>query len=286
MKILLIGSGGREHAIARCLHSTFTGEPLPHGITPVSDTFDATALELWCTPGNPGTSRLAEHIDLPSTDGPLIASWARDHAIDLVIIGPEAPLIAGVADEMRAAGIPVFGPSRAAAAIEGSKAFAKEIMAEAGVPTARARICTSADEVRHQLASTTPPYVVKDDGLANGKGVIVTNDLDAALSHALTCVEREGGRVLIEDYLDGPEVSLFCLCDGHHVVPLLPAQDFKRVGDGDSGPNTGGMGAYAPLSWLTDDFCEQIVSTIAQPVIRTMADRGSPFVGLLYCGLA
>ncbi|HEX4726706.1 MAG TPA: phosphoribosylamine--glycine ligase, partial [Jatrophihabitans sp.] len=182
---------------------------------------------------------------------------------------------------VRAAGIACFGPSAAAAALEGSKAFAKDVMAAAGVPTARSRLCETAEQVRAALAEFGPPYVVKDDGLAAGKGVLVTEELAAAEAHAASC-----GRVLIEEYLAGPEVSLFCVTDGVTVRPLLPAQDFKRLGDGDTGPNTGGMGAYAPLDWLPAGTVEQVLSDVAEPTVAELARRGIPFSGLLYVGLA
>jgi phosphoribosylamine--glycine ligase len=205
---------------------------------------------------------------------------------DFVIVGPEAPLVAGVADAVRAAGIACFGPSAAAAQLEGSKAFAKDVMVAAGVPTAAARVCGTLDEVAAALDEFGAPHVVKDDGLAAGKGVVVTSDRAVALAHAAACFEQANARVVIEDYLDGPEVSLFLVSDGVTVVPLQPAQDFKRVGDGDTGPNTGGMGAYSPLPWLPDGFVDEIVTTVAQPVIDEMARRGTPFAGLLYAGLA
>jgi phosphoribosylamine--glycine ligase len=186
-----------------------------------------------------------------------------------------------VADAVRAAGIDCFGPSREAARLEGSKAFAKDVMAAAGVPTAAARVCTTAGEAAAALDEFGPPYVVKDDGLAAGKGVVVTDDRAAALAHAAAC-----DRVVIEEFLDGPEVSLFCVTDGVTVVPLLPAQDFKRIGDGDTGPNTGGMGAYAPLPWLPDGTVDEVLRTVARPTVAELARRGTPFAGLLYIGLA
>jgi phosphoribosylamine--glycine ligase len=215
-----------------------------------------------------------------------VAALATGLGADLVVVGPEAPLVAGVADAVRAAGIPVFGPSGAAAMLEGSKAFAKEVMAAAGVPTAAARVATTVDEVAAALDEFGAPHVVKDDGLAAGKGVVVTSDRDAALAHAADCLAKPGGRVVVEEYLDGPEVSLFVLSDGVDVVPLVPAQDFKRVGDGDSGPNTGGMGAYSPLPWAPAGLVDEVVETVATPTIAEMARRGSPFAGVLYCGLA
>ena len=214
-------------------------------------------------------------------DPAAVAELARDVDADLVVIGPEAPLVAGVADAVRAAGIACFGPSGDAAQLEGSKAFAKDVMAAAGVPTAGSRVCTTDAEVAAALAEFGPPYVVKDDGLAAGKGVVVTDDRAAAAAHARICE-----RVVIEEFLDGPEVSLFCVTDGVTVVPLVPAQDFKRIGDGDTGPNTGGMGAYAPLDWLPAGFTDDVVRTVAQPTIAEMARRGTPFAGLLYIGLA
>ena len=206
--------------------------------------------------------------------------------MDLVVIGPEAPLVAGVADALRAAGFATFGPSGAAAQLEGSKAFAKQVMAEAGVPTAMAHVCTTIDEVAHALDQFGAPHVVKDDGLAGGKGVVVTDDRQAALDHAAACLARAGGTVVVEEYLDGPEVSLFAITDGFSAVPLVPAQDFKRVGEGDSGPNTGGMGAYAPLPWAPDGLVDEIMTRVVRPTIDLMAERGTPFSGLLYAGLA
>jgi phosphoribosylamine--glycine ligase len=209
------------------------------------------------------------------------AALALSLAVDLVVVGPEGPLVAGVADAVRATGIACFGPSLEAARLEGSKAFAKEVMAAAGVPTARSALVTSADEAALALDRFGPPYVVKDDGLAAGKGVVVTEDRDEALRHAFAC-----RRVVIEEFLDGPEVSLFALSDGTTVVPLAPAQDFKRVGDGDAGPNTGGMGAYSPLPWAPGDLVDEIHKTVLAPTIEEMARRGTPFTGLLYAGLA
>lgn len=241
---------------------------------------------LYCAPGNPGTLALGKNVDLDPNDGKAVADWAKERKIDLVVIGPEAPLIAGVADAVRAVDIPVFGPNRDAAQLEGSKAFAKEIMKAAGVATARSIACTTEEEAEEALAQFEPPYVVKNDGLAAGKGVVVTPHLEAARAHAAACVAKEGGAVVIEDYLKGPEVSLFCVTDGKTVVPLQPAQDFKRALDNDKGPNTGGMGAYSPLPWLPEGFIDDVVNDVAQPVVDEMAKRGMPFCGLLYCGLA
>jgi phosphoribosylamine---glycine ligase len=263
MRVLVIGSGAREHAL--CL--TLAADP--------------SVSSLVCAPGNAGTAAVAEQRGVVATDPDAVARLAVEIGAELVVVGPEAPLVAGVADAVRAAGIDCFGPSAAAARLEGSKAFAKEVMAAAGVPTAAARVCTTADEVAAALTEFGPPYVVKDDGLAAGKGVLVTSDRAAAIEHAAAC-----GRVVIEEFLDGPEVSLFCVTDGVTVVALLPAQDFKRAYDGDAGPNTGGMGAYAPLGWLPDRTVADVVATVARPTVAEMARRGTPFAGLLYVGLA
>jgi phosphoribosylamine--glycine ligase len=219
--------------------------------------------------------------DVDPLDGTAVAALAREVGADLVVVGPEAPLVAGVADAVRADGTACFGPSAEAARLEGSKAFAKEVMAAAGVPTAEARVCRDADEAAAALDAFGPPYVVKEDGLAAGKGVVVTDDRDEALAHAAACEQ-----VLVEEYLDGPEVSLFAVTDGRTVVPLLPAQDFKRALDGDAGPNTGGMGAYAPLPWAPDGLVEEVTASVLQPTVDEMARRGTPFTGLLYAGLA
>jgi phosphoribosylamine--glycine ligase len=263
MRVLVVGSGAREHALCLALAA------------------DPAVTALICAPGNAGTANVAEHRPLNVTDPAAVAALATEVDADLVVIGPEAPLVAGAADAVRAAGIACFGPSAQAARLEGSKAFAKDVMAAAGVPTARARVCDTAAEVQAALAEFGPPYVVKDDGLAAGKGVVVTDDPDVARTHAAAC-----GRVLVEEYLDGPEVSLFCVTDGVSVLPLLPAQDFKRLGDGDTGPNTGGMGAYAPLGWLPSGIVEQVVREVAQPTVDELRQRATPFVGLLYVGLA
>ncbi len=263
MRVLLVGGGGREHALALALAR------------------DPEVTELHAVPGNPGIAAVATLHAADPLDGPALAALAVELRIDLVVVGPEAPLVAGVADAVRAAGVPCFGPSREAAAIEGSKAFAKEIMAAAGIPTAMARICETADEVEGALDAFGPPYVVKDDALAAGKGVVVTSDRETARAHAASC-----GRVVIEEYLNGQEVSLLAICDGVLVLPMLPAQDFKRLGDGDQGPNTGGMGAYTPLDWLPAGFVDDVVDRVLQPCVDELARRGSPFVGLLYAGLA
>ena len=276
MKILVIGSGAREHAVITALAGD-AGSTGPDAVPP----------ELHAAPGNPGIAALATCHAVDPLDGAAVAALATGLGADLVVVGPEAPLVAGVADAVRAAGIACFGPSAEAARLEGSKAFAKDVMASAGVPTAMAHVCATAQEVADALDAFGAPYVVKDDGLAAGKGVVVTEDRDEALAHATACLERRpGGTVLVEEYLDGPEVSLFCLCDGTTVVPLAPAQDFKRALDGDAGPNTGGMGAYSPLPWAPADLVDDVVARVAQPTVDEMRRRGIPFVGVLYCGLA
>lgn len=245
---------------------------------------DPAVTALACAPGNAGTAMQAESYPVDATDPAAVTALATDFAADLVVIGPEAPLVAGVADAVRAAGVPCFGPSRSAARIEGSKAFAKDVMMAAGVPTAHSELVDNPAKLDAALSHFGPMWVVKDDGLAAGKGVVVTDDLDAAHAHALTLLDS-GHPVLLETFLDGPEVSLFCLVDGRAVVPLLPAQDFKRVGDGDAGPNTGGMGAYAPLPWAPANLVDDVLARIVRPVASEMAERGTPFQGLLYAGL-
>jgi phosphoribosylamine--glycine ligase len=263
VRVLLIGSGGREHALA-------------HGLAA-----DPAVEALIVAPGNPGIATLAALRDVDPVQPHAVAALAVETQADLVVIGPEAPLVAGVAEAVRAKGIACFGPSAAAAKLEGSKAFAKDVMTAANVPTARARVCTTPDQVAAALDEFGTPYVVKNDALAAGKGVVVTGDRDAALAHAHDC-----GRVVIEEYLEGPEVSLFAVTDGDDALPLKPAQDFKRVGDGDKGPNTGGMGAYAPLPWAPPDLTDTIMATVVRPTLHEMRRRGTPFSGLLYVGLA
>ncbi|WP_250032062.1 phosphoribosylamine--glycine ligase [Paractinoplanes maris] len=263
MRVLVIGSGGREHALAVGLAA------------------DPTVDFLAAAPGNPGIAQVAELHEVTATDPAAVAALAVELAADLVVVGPEAPLVAGVADAVRAKGIACFGPSAAAAQLEGSKAFAKDVMAAAGVPTARSYACTTPDEVSHALDDLGAPHVVKNDGLAAGKGVVVTGDRSAAERHAADC-----GRVVIEEYLPGPEVSLFVVTDGTAAVPLMPAQDFKRLADGDEGPNTGGMGAYAPLAWAPDDLVPRVLAETVEPTLAEMRRRGTPFAGLLYVGLA
>lgn len=266
MRILVIGSGAREHSLLVALAA------------------DPAVTELHAAPGNPGMVQATCH-DVDMTDPAAVTALARRVGADLVVIGPEVPLVAGVSDALRAAGVPVFGPSAEAARIEGSKAFAKDVMAAAGVRTARAEVVDSPALLDEALDRFGPTWVVKDDGLAAGKGVVVTPDRAAARAHALACLE-DGHPVLLESFLDGPEVSLFCLVDDDEVVPLLPAQDHKRVGDDDRGPNTGGMGAYTPLPWLPEGMVERIVAEVCEPVAREMVARGCGFSGLLYAGLA
>jgi phosphoribosylamine--glycine ligase len=263
MKILLVGSGGREHALALGLKA------------------DKKCSELHVAPGNPGIAEIARTHPLSITDNQAILSLAQSLNVDLVVIGPEVPLVNGAADVLRAAGIPTFGPSKAAAALEGSKDFAKGVMRDAGVPTAKSFTCSTEAEINSALDSFGAPYVVKDDGLAGGKGVVVTEDRSEALKHALSC-----NRVVIEEFLDGPEISLFGISDGRNILAMEPAQDFKRALDNNQGPNTGGMGAYSPLPWAPDDIIEQTFEKVLAPVVAEMAARGTPFIGLLYAGLA
>lgn len=271
MKILVLGSGAREHAIILALRA----EQLEH--------------EIFVAPGNAGIAQDATPVSLDPLDGGAVTTYANEHAIDLVVIGPEAPLVAGVADALRARGIPVFGPGKAAAQLEGSKSFAKRIMDEAGVPTGRAARATTVAEVEAAFDELGAPHVVKADGLAAGKGVIVTSDRAEALAHAQHYLPS--GPVLVEEFLSGPEVSLFFLSDGDTVRALSPAQDFKRALDGDAGPNTGGMGAYSPLPWLAEqfgseqEFVTEVTRDVAMPVIRQLDAEGTPFIGLLYAGL-
>ncbi|TCC20911.1 phosphoribosylamine--glycine ligase [Kribbella speibonae] len=271
MKVLVIGSGGREHALAWALAQ------------------DPEVELVAAAPGNPGIAVLRPAYDgqtivcrpVDVDDHDAVVALARELDVDLVVVGPEAPLVAGLADPLRDAGFAVFGPSREAAQIEGSKAFAKDVMAAAGVPTGRAYVCVTPEEAATAIDAFGPPYVVKDDGLAAGKGVVVTSDREAALAHAAEC-----DQVLIEEFLDGPEVSLFAITDGTTVLPMQPAQDFKRLGDNDEGPNTGGMGAYTPLPWAPEDLVADITENVLQPTIDELRHRGTPFSGLLYAGLA
>jgi len=265
VRILVLGSGAREHAIINSLLSEAVGHEITAG------------------PGNAGIAAVVPVIALDPTRAGVVTEYALDNDIELVIIGPEAPLVAGVADALRQRGIAVFGPGKAAAALEGSKTFAKRIMDAAGVPTGKATRAGTLEEALEALDEYGAPYVVKADGLAAGKGVLVTPDRDAAISHARYWLQH--GAVLVEEFLAGQEVSLFLLSDGHTVVPLSPAQDYKRIFDGDEGPNTGGMGAYSPLPWLPEGFVDEVVETIAVPTIRQLASERTPFIGLLYCGL-
>ena len=252
MRVLLVGSGAREHALAWRLAQS------------------PSLTELHAAPGNPGIARLGSCHPVRADDRDGLLDLAITLAADLVVIGPEAPLVAGVADELRHAGIAVFGPGALAARIEGSKSFAKEVLEAAGIPTAAT------------LPAARPPCVVKADGLAAGKGVFVCHDVDA-VDQALAEVSALGGAIVIEELLEGREVSLFAICDGARAVALGAAQDFKRAGDGDLGPNTGGMGAYSPVAWL--DSSDELVAQIHQPVVDELANRGTPFVGCLFAGL-
>jgi phosphoribosylamine--glycine ligase len=265
VKILVLGSGAREHTIIQALRR----DPEKHDIL--------------AAPGNAGIAADADIVALNPTNPRVVTDFATSSDIDLVIIGPEAPLVAGVANQLRSAGIPVFGPEREAAALEGSKAFAKDVMASAGVPTGQAWSVETSEELIQALDQSEGPYVVKADGLASGKGVLVTDDRQAAIEHAEFYLQH--GPVLVEEFLSGPEVSLFFLSDGTRVMPLTPAQDYKRAYDNNEGPNTGGMGAYSPLPWLPKNFVADIQRDVAEPTITELASRGMPFVGLLYCGL-
>ncbi len=259
----MIGTGGREHALARAL------------------SLDPAVTEVHAAPGNPGIAAVATLHDVDPMSGPSVADLAVSLGVDLVVVGPEAPLVAGVADAVRERGIAVFGPSRAAARLEGSKAFANGVMEVAGVPTAGSHTCTTAAEVAAALDDFGAPYVVKDDALAAGKGVVVTRDRAEAVAHAAAC-----DRVVIEEFLDGPEVSVFAICDGATAYALQPAQDFKRIFDGGRGPNTGGMGSYTPLTWAQPDLSEVVLERVVRPTLAEMSARGIPFVGCLYVGLA
>jgi phosphoribosylamine---glycine ligase len=263
VRVLVLGSGGREHALARAL------------------AHDSDVTHLHAAPGNPGIGEIADLHDVTATDPADVTALARKITADLVVIGPEAPLVAGVADALRDAGVRCFGPGQGAAMIEGSKSFAKQVMTAAGVPTAAAMTCRTEPEADAALARFGPPYVVKADGLAAGKGVVVTADRTEALRHA-----KASGTVVIEEFLDGPEVSVFALADGTAAVALLPAQDYKRAHDGNAGPNTGGMGAYAPLPWAPPDLAEQALAEVIRPALAELRRIGRPYSGLLYAGLS
>lgn len=266
MRILVVGSGAREHAIIKALIRTGT-----------------SASDIVCAPGNPGIAKEVEiRGGIDATDRLEVVKVALEERVDLAVIGPEAPLVAGVADALREQGIAVFGPSQDAAQLEGSKQFAKEIMAAADIPTGLARMCDTLKDVEEAMDLMGAPYVIKADGLAAGKGVLVTSDRIAALEHAEHYI-LDG--VLVEEFLAGQEVSLFFLADGKTVMPLSPAQDYKRALDNDEGPNTGGMGAYSPVPWIGPEFVEEVRERIAQPTVDEMRRRGTEFVGLLYCGL-
>jgi len=267
LRVLVIGSGAREHVITRELLS------------------DPEVKSIVVAPGNAGIAALVQCVPIDVTDAELIGELAVKLDVDLVIVGPEVPLMAGAANALISRGIPCFGPTREAALIEGSKAFCKEVMAQAGIATAMAHVCTDLVQAVNALDTFGAPYVVKDDGLAAGKGVVVTSDRSEAMAHAQSCFDV-GGTVLIEEFLDGPEVSLFGISDGTTVVALQPAQDFKRAGDNDEGPNTGGMGAYSPLPWLDESVVGEVTERVLQPMADAMKKRGTPFVGVLYAGLA
>ncbi|GAA4475892.1 phosphoribosylamine--glycine ligase [Enteractinococcus fodinae] len=267
MKTLVLGPGGREHAIVQALRA------------------DPLVSEVRCAPGNAGIAKEVPVYPIDVSSPQLVVELCQELQPDLVVVGPEALLAAGVTNALQAAGFAVFGPTHQAARLESSKAFAKEIMAAAGVPTGQAHTAINLEQLEAALDDFGAPYVVKDDGLAAGKGVVVTSDRDAAIAHG-KAIFAGGDPVLVEEYLDGPEVSVFVIADGKDGVAMAPAQDFKRVYDGDEGPNTGGMGAYTPLDWLPEGFTNEVMERVARPVLAEMADRGIPFTGVLYCGLA
>ena len=268
MKVLVIGSGAREHALVRSLQR------------------DSSVTEISCAPGNAGIALDVSTYPLDVKNASAITSLAQELSVDLVVVGPEVPLAHGAADAVTAAGIACFGPLKSAAMIEASKSFAKDIMMHANVPTALAHTCKTVEEVQQAMDEFGAPYVIKDDGLAAGKGVVVTSSNDEAIAHARECLAKPDSAVVVEEFLDGPEVSLFLLSDGKTVVPLTPAQDFKRALNNDEGPNTGGMGAYSPLPWAPVDLVDEVVAKVGQPVVDYMHSVGNPFSGLLYAGLA
>ncbi|HJT37330.1 MAG TPA: phosphoribosylamine--glycine ligase [Actinomycetota bacterium] len=272
MRILVVGGGGREHALAWKLAE------------------NPTVDKMFAAPGNAGIAEIAECFQADPTDAETMANLAEDLGIDLTVIGPEGPLVAGLADELASRGLPVFGPTKAAARIEGSKAWAKEVMAKAGVPTARSKNFTEIGGATEYLDDLAPPYVVKADGLASGKGVYICADKDEAARALEECLVSArfgaaGSTVVVEEFLEGEELSLFCLTDGRTVLPLVPAQDFKRAYDNDEGPNTGGMGAYSPVPHMPEDVVERAVREIFEPVVRQLEREGARFQGLLYGGL-
>jgi len=271
MKVLLIGSGGREHALAWKLAAS----PLLE--------------KLYCAPGNPGIAEAAELVDISVDDHKALIAFAKDEKIDLVVVGPEAPLVAGLSDEMRTEGIRVFGPSKAAAQLEGSKGFTKDLCAHFDIPTGAYGRFNNAPKAKAYIRQQGAPIVVKADGLAAGKGVVVAMTLDEALDAVDACFEgafgSAGAEVVVEEFLDGEEASFFCICDGKTALPLGSAQDHKRVGDGDTGPNTGGMGAYAPAPVMTPEIVERTMRELIEPTMRGMAEIGAPFSGILFLGL-
>jgi phosphoribosylamine---glycine ligase len=271
VKVLLIGSGGREHALAWKLAQS----PL--------------LTKLYAAPGNPGIAEEAELVALAVEDHADVIAFCRDKAIDFIVVGPEAPLVAGLADDLREAGFAVFGPSKAAAQLEGSKGFTKDICARYNIPTGAYQRFTAADPAKAYIRQQGAPIVVKADGLAAGKGVTVAMTLDEALAAVDDCFAgafgAAGAEVVVEAYLDGEEASFFCLSDGKTALALATAQDHKRVGDGDTGPNTGGMGAYSPAPVMTPDMVERTMKEIIQPTISGMADSGMPFTGVFFAGL-
>src|SRR5690606_4195087 len=271
MNVLLLGSGGREHALAWALSAS----PL--------------LTSLFCAPGNAGIAEVAECVPLDITDHNALAAFCRENRIDLVVVGPEAPLVAGVADDLAAAGIKVFGPSRAAARLEGSKGFTKDLCRDLDIPTAAYARFSEFEAAKAYAARHPLPLVVKADGLAAGKGVVIAETREAAEEAIEACFGgsfgQAGAEVVIEEYLQGEEASFFALVDGKHALPLATAQDHKRAFDGETGPNTGGMGAYSPAPVMTPEMSERVMSEIIRPTVAGMAARGTPYKGVLYAGL-